>query len=118
MPEHPAPAAARTRPPGWLSHTVQQAGYQVRLVTRNTRSLLAEVGERGPQWAAERPALHRGQCGAGRVCPGASCGGHERAHQADTDRGQERARWDLASDEEREPGTPNPRAGSSTAAKP
>ena len=35
-------------------------------------------------------------------------GGHERAHQADTGRGQERAAWALASVAEREPGTQKP----------
>ena len=35
-------------------------------------------------------------------------GGHERAHQAGTGRGQERAGWALASVAEREPGTQKP----------
>jgi len=43
MPEHTAPAAARTRLPGRLRLTGQQAGYQLRLLTRSTRSLLAGV---------------------------------------------------------------------------
>ena len=43
MPEPLAPAGARTRLPGWLALTGQQAGYQLRLLTRSTRSLLAGV---------------------------------------------------------------------------
>lgn len=43
MPEPPAPAYARPRLPGWIPLTGQQAGYQLRLLTRSTRSLLAGV---------------------------------------------------------------------------
>jgi len=43
MPEPLAPAGVRTRLPGWLPLTGQQAVYQLRLLTRSTRSLLAGV---------------------------------------------------------------------------
>lgn len=43
MPEPSAPPGGRTRLPGWIPLTGQQASYQLRLLTRSPRSLLAGV---------------------------------------------------------------------------
>jgi ABC-2 type transport system permease protein len=43
MPEASASPGARTRLPGWIPLSGQQASYQLRLLTRSTRSLLAGV---------------------------------------------------------------------------
>jgi ABC-2 type transport system permease protein len=43
VPEHLTPDGTGGRLPGWLSLTGKQAGYQLRLLTRSTRALLAGV---------------------------------------------------------------------------
>jgi hypothetical protein len=54
MPEPLAPADARTRLPGWLSLTGQQAVYQLRLLTGSTRSLPRGGAAAGPRAAHAR----------------------------------------------------------------
>jgi len=65
------------------------------------------LGNYRPGRAVERPAPRTGQRSAGRSRLGASCGGHDQAHQAGTCRGPSGARLGNSREEaERERGTP------------